>query len=288
MATNSQQCLYADDVIVLTPTRGSMQKLLDIAGEYANDFGLKFNVNKCKLIIFSDRPLQMQPVLLDNIALNHDDSEKHLGHLLSNKGDYIDFTHIITDLKAKANVLGREFYFLDWESKCKLFNANCTSFYGCNILDISSGQMNKLCIAWRKSIKYLMNLDMRTHTVLLPHIIGSPSAEQIIHSRIISFMKLGFEHESEVIAFFFKHCIYFFNSYMCRNLNLILSKYDLTMSKFLETPANTINKRIKQIQNVNDWRNSVIKELMLCREGQLHCGLSPEEISCILRDVCVS
>lgn len=44
--------IYADDVILLTPTRGSIQSLLSIAVEYTDCFGLKFNPIKCKLYIF--------------------------------------------------------------------------------------------------------------------------------------------------------------------------------------------------------------------------------------------
>lgn len=35
--------IYADDIILLTPIRGSVRSLLDVAGEYADCFGLEFN-----------------------------------------------------------------------------------------------------------------------------------------------------------------------------------------------------------------------------------------------------
>ena len=136
--------IYADDIIFLTPTRGSMQNLLDTAGRYADDFGLRFNLDKCKLLIFSDRTFQFKPICLNDVALQHAHCEKHLGHMLCDKGDYIDFMKIIIDVKAKSNVLCREFYFLDWKAKCKLFNANCTTFYGCQLIDLSSAQINPI------------------------------------------------------------------------------------------------------------------------------------------------
>ena len=278
--------VYADDIILLTPTRGAMQNLLDIAGSYADNFGLKFNLDKCKLLIFSDRPFQFQPIYLSNVALQHVHCEKHLGHMLSDKGDYIDFMKIITDLKAKANVLHREFYFLDWKSKSKLFNANCTSFYGCQLVNLSSAQINKICTAWRMGVKCLLDLDIRTHSVLLPHVIGSSTAEQQIHSRIVSFIKAGLDHDSDTIAFFFKNCIFSSNSYICRNVHQILYKYDISMNDFIQTPYKILNRRIKQVNYEYDWRISIIHELMLCRDNQMYCGLTGDKISYMLQHVC--
>ena len=278
--------VYADDIILLTPTRGSMQKLLNTAGGFADDFGLRFNLDKCKLLIFSDQNFQFKPIFLNNVALQHAHCEKHLGHMLSDKGDYIDFRKVITDIKAKSNVLCREFYFLDWKSKCKLFNANCTSFYGCQLMNLSSTQINKVCTAWRMGVKCLLDLDSRTHSMLLPHIIGSPNAEQQIHSRIATFMKFGLEHESETIAFFFRNCIYGYDSYICRNIQQILYKYNINMTDFIETPANVINRRIKMVSCDYDWRIPILTELLMCRDNQLDCGLSKEELSTMLQYIC--
>ena len=122
--------VYADDIILLSPTKCAMQKLLDRCSIYANDFGLKFNPIKCKNLIFGDGIMMDQPLKIGDAALSVVTSEKHLGHLLSSNGDYVQFDSMIKDIKVRGNCLKREFHYLDNAAKCKLFNAHCTSFYG--------------------------------------------------------------------------------------------------------------------------------------------------------------
>ena len=42
--------VYADDVILLAPTKSSMSRLLTVCEEFETEFGLKFNVDKCEVI----------------------------------------------------------------------------------------------------------------------------------------------------------------------------------------------------------------------------------------------
>lgn len=59
--------VFIYDVILSTPTRVSMQSLLQIAGEHADCSGLKLNSNKCKLQFSDVTPLNMRPRLLNGI-----------------------------------------------------------------------------------------------------------------------------------------------------------------------------------------------------------------------------
>ena len=44
--------MYADDLCLLSPTRGAMQKLLSICEDYCDEFCLSFNVKKSKTLVF--------------------------------------------------------------------------------------------------------------------------------------------------------------------------------------------------------------------------------------------
>ena len=44
--------MYADDLCLIAPTRGAMQKLISICVEYCDEFCLSFNVKKSKTLIF--------------------------------------------------------------------------------------------------------------------------------------------------------------------------------------------------------------------------------------------
>lgn len=59
--------VFIYDVILLTPTRVSMQSLSNIASEYADCFGLRLKLNKCKLQFSDVTPINMRPRLLNGI-----------------------------------------------------------------------------------------------------------------------------------------------------------------------------------------------------------------------------
>lgn len=47
-------------------------------------------------------------------------------------------------------------------------------------------------------------------------------------------------------------------------------------------------EKIKCSNNYFDKRCSLVKELLLCQEGTLDCGVTLEEISDLLKDVCTN
>ena len=44
--------LFADDVTLMAPTRGTLQMLLNICAVYCSEFCLEFNVGKTKIMVF--------------------------------------------------------------------------------------------------------------------------------------------------------------------------------------------------------------------------------------------
>ena len=83
---------YADDLVLLSPSRSGLQCMLDLAKSFLEKLGLKISVNhvtpkksKTKCIAFGMKrdPL---PILLNGINLPWCDSYVHLGHTLSKNG----------------------------------------------------------------------------------------------------------------------------------------------------------------------------------------------------------
>ena len=181
--------VFADDVLLLSPTRFSTQNLLNICKNFADEVGLKFNIGKCKYIVFGSSYHENIQIFLGNAALGRVNQEKHIGNKLSNIGDIVNFEDIITGIAVKTNCLKRIFNCVDSQSKCTLFNAQCCSMYGIELIDITSPQFEKLQIQWRKSIRYLINLHPRTHNELLPHIVGTPNVQSLVYSRILCFFR---------------------------------------------------------------------------------------------------
>ena len=113
---NTCSCIfiYADDVILLVPTRKSMQRLLDKCQEFGEVYGLSYNPDKCEAIVFGEF-LNIQLNLCDK-ALKIVDKAKHLGHILCNTRDIFDMKPMISDIKTRTNVILTNFKFLSLDS----------------------------------------------------------------------------------------------------------------------------------------------------------------------------
>ena len=212
--------------------------------------------------------------------------EKHVGHNLTNEEYLINFKEMIRKIAEKTNCVHRTFTCLDAECKSTLFNSQCLSLYGIELIDVSSAQINELQLQWRKSIRYLLNLHPRTHNNLLPHIIGTPTAESQIFSRVMAFISRGIKHQSAFISFFFKNCIVNMHSYMSHNINVILNKTGVSMNEIMNKFESWIKKKCKNVEEPN-WRSNIVRELIRCRDGSMSCNLSFEEISSLLNALCI-
>lgn len=62
---------------------------------------------------------------------------------------------------------------VDMFVKVKLFKAYCGSMYGCEIWSLDDVAIDEYCIAWRKSLRRVLDLPYNCHSVLLPLIADS-------------------------------------------------------------------------------------------------------------------
>lgn len=77
-------------------------------------------------------------------------------------------------------------------------------------------------------------------------------------------------------------------SYMCRNIYNILEKLDLNIHVLFSHNASRIKTMLKQRVVSRDWRPTMIKELLECREGSMQCGMSAQEIDTLLIHLCTA
>lgn len=77
---------YADDIVLLGPTVGSIRTLLKIYEEYAIKHGLTYNVKKSEHMVFvvRGRVINYEPVFkLNRVPLRRVKLFKYLGHYIS-------------------------------------------------------------------------------------------------------------------------------------------------------------------------------------------------------------
>ena len=76
--------------------------------------------------------------------------------------------------------------------KTRLFGAYCTSFYGCELWDLSGGSLSAFCMAWHKALRRIWNLPYRTHCRLLPLLCNCMPVFDEICKRSLKFLQTCF------------------------------------------------------------------------------------------------
>ena len=72
---------YADDVVLLSPTLGSLKEMLNICEQYSTDFNIIFNASKTKLMVFG-RNISKVDVFQGRVA-SKVNNEAHVGNIIS-------------------------------------------------------------------------------------------------------------------------------------------------------------------------------------------------------------
>ena len=71
---------YADDIIILAPTKFSLKTLLRIASDYAKILHIQFNPDKCQLLFFT--PNEKECVFFEGTLIKEQMNATHLGNLI--------------------------------------------------------------------------------------------------------------------------------------------------------------------------------------------------------------
>ena len=130
------------------------------------------------------------------------ESFSHLGHVItSSMDDSVDISKRRTDFIGQVNNMLCYFRKLQSGVKNRLFQAYCTSLYGCELWLLSNNEINDLCIAWRKGLRKVWGLPNKSHCYL-PHILGQclPLFDEICR-RSSNFVQKCITHDSSLVRF---------------------------------------------------------------------------------------
>ena len=244
---------YADDIVLLCPTKEGLRKMIRICETYAEEHDLIFNGNKSKLLVFGTVSEYVSKFYVNEIEVPLCNTALHLGNLISNNvHDTIDYG--ITKFNSSFN------YFMSSFGKChssvknKLFIQYCTSFYGSQIWPIYKKDINnKISIRWRMALRRIWNLPYNTHCDILPLLSSQVPIDIQLKCRFLKFYRSLLESDNKLIRYMCTHMTFSSNSVMGNNLNQIL--YDLDVD-ILELNTFSLNKIKKMyysgwVSNVN-------------------------------------
>lgn len=161
--------MYADDVVLLSPSSNGLRKLLNACETFASTHDVRFNCSKSVIMICRSKMLQHVPspsFYLDNKPLTEVSSYKYLGHLLtSDMTDDADIMRQNRQLYWQGNVLLRNFYMCSIPVKCKLFETFCSSFYCAHLwTNYTKNSMRSFQTAYHNMLKKFIGLPKWSST----------------------------------------------------------------------------------------------------------------------------
>ena len=163
---------YADDLILVAPTKRSLRGLLDHCLDFSTEYKVKFNPAKSNVIVFhNNNKNQETSIIFDGQTIISKSQDVHIGNVIGQNALKCNVLNARNDIIRRVNVLISYFGAMNIDSKYKLFNIFCMNVYGSVLWDYSSHHVNCFYPAWRNSIRRLFRLPMRSRCSLLHHIM---------------------------------------------------------------------------------------------------------------------
>ena len=198
-------CLFfADDIVLLSPSRMGLQKLIDICLTYCSRFCLDFNVKKTKIMIIGKKLSvgDCDPLVLNGIPLEFVSEYKYLGVTLCN-GDSLTYS-ALQDLRSfhravNSILCGRAKP--NNEVLLKLVYTNCVPIlsYACSVKEYSYESMHDCHVALNNAIRRIFGFAIFESIRHLRISHGYQSIYEIFHHAKTKFVT-SITHSSNSIV----------------------------------------------------------------------------------------
>ena len=144
-----------------------MNILLDICQEYAQEYSVKFNSTKSKLVTYNVSTTSNIRFALNKNPIERVDSALHLGHYMGMNYNKKNIDLAVGNLISRTNILLSRFGTCSCDIRSSLFRSYCTSFYGSPLWNLNNNDIQRFYTVWRKCIRRLWGIPYRTRSKYL-------------------------------------------------------------------------------------------------------------------------
>ena len=268
---------YADDIILMAPSRTSMAMMPEKCEQYAIAHSLMFSTDpdprksksKCLYMVGTMRNVTF-PV---NLKLNNEDlpwveTASHLGHELHQMCD------MEYDCKVKRAMfidnstdIRETFSFAHPDQILSAVNLYAGHFYGGMLWDFSGNRFNQLCNSWNICVKLAWDVPRSTHTYLVDNLLGINhlSVKRQLLSRYTKFFRGLLKSKSNEVKLLSNIVARDVRSVTGKNLKYIENETGL--DPWISTPADIRDTLpIKQTPEEDAWRLPLLCKLLYQRQ----------------------
>ena len=168
---------FADDLLLIAPTRSAMQRMLLEMESFAQEFNITFSTDpspaksKSKCIYVTGRKQNVSkpaPLVLCGNELPYVEQADHLGHTITQHGDMEQDANVKrAQFLQRAAEIKSFFKFAAPMEVLKATKVYCSSFYGSNLWDLGGERANQVFRAWNSVVKSAWNCPPWTMKSLL-------------------------------------------------------------------------------------------------------------------------
>ena len=280
---------YADDVVLLSPDRCGLQRMMDICIRYCEKHGIQISVDanpkksKTKTMVFNAKHGKPANIMINNTPVPWTDTYVHLGHnITSDENMYHDLNAKVGEYYQKVQSLRQEIGDQDPRVFIKLVSIYFVSFYGSNIWELSNPKSDKLWSTWNNLIRTSYKLPLGTHRYILNDVQKGEHLHSKILHKFTNFYKIVSKCSKPTVKTLRDAQSNNLCSTFGRNCQEIRDKYNV---------VNIVdaNQRLKlyEVPTGEEWRTPMIGELLNIREGGGTVpGFNAQNLQDIMIDIC--
>ena len=282
---------YADDIVLLSPSVQGLQELVNISKNYFDslDMVISLNINeplksKTKCLAFgskSDPP----PLKLGDNDILWTDSYTHLGHILTKDGtDVKDITSKMYSFIGKYHSLCQVLKHKDPRIYIKLINIYFCDLYGSNLWNLFSKSAEKFYTMWNKMVRFVFKLPSMSHRYLLEPLSNTPHLKTKLTDRFLEFQETVQNSLRPSIKNLYNLQVNDFRSDFGHNVQMINGMLNIDNLSF----AKRGSVKYHPIQTYDEWRISILNELVTMKSNQSFSVLTLDELNDLITHVSCS
>ena len=193
--------LYADDMCLIAPSRGAMQKMLDICVNFCDEFCLSFNIKKSKVMVFGNtKGKNVTPLTLYDKPLEFVPQWTNLGVTIV-AGSSLTFSckKELSSFYRSLNSLLSSIQKPNELVLMKLLYTNCVPVltHGAEVKIIPNQELNDCNVALNNGIRRIFSYNRWESTRYLRQQLSFPNITEIFHSRSRKFISQCLKGETQ-------------------------------------------------------------------------------------------
>ena len=276
---------YADDLVLLAPSRTAMQLMLKSCEEFAIKYNLEFSTDtnpnksksKCLFMCGSSKVKKPLPLQLYGVDLPWVTRATHLGNELSVNGTM----EIDTKQKRAAFIdrslnIREQFKFAHPIEVLKAVKLYCCDHYGAMLWDLQSSSAQQYYNAWNTCVKLTWGVPRQTHRYFVSHLSGSmKTVEQDILERFVGFYRGLLSSPNREVTIMARIAAADIRSNTAKNLRLVetMSGGHTWVSPLGKLKEGLAKKTKVPVPDSDLWRIGMLDKLLEARDVMSYQGL---------------